>query len=160
RTAVGMPFPHALSAGAAVGPALDPRGADAARARAGPPRRMPPGRARTAGAAARRRSALAVGPFTAGARRGRVALPHVLCGRLAMKSRRLGCALVVAVLALGVLGPAGAVRDAGSKYGGTLVVGLTGGEPDSLDPTVSRGSAISIYPAFCQRLFAIARNHG
>src|SRR5262249_54360446 len=68
-----------------------------------------------------------------------------------------GIVLPVAVLALGLLGPASARE---SKYGGTLVVGLSGGEPDSLDPTVSRGSAIGIYPAFCDRLYVLASNHG
>jgi peptide/nickel transport system substrate-binding protein len=75
-------------------------------------------------------------------------------------SARLRTFLAAAVLALVVLLPAAAQQQGHAKYGGTLVVGLTGGDPESLDPTVSRGSAISIYPAFCQRLFKLGRNHG
>jgi peptide/nickel transport system substrate-binding protein len=71
--------------------------------------------------------------------------------------RTVGTFLAAAMLALVALGPASAGE---SKYGGTLVVGLSGGEPDSLDPTVSRGSAIGIYPAFCDRLYILATNHG
>jgi peptide/nickel transport system substrate-binding protein len=60
--------------------------------------------------------------------------------------------LAGAALALAVLGPASA--QAGSRYGGVLVVGLSGGDPDSLDPTVGRNtSALVIYPAMCQRLY-------
>ena len=51
RPAVRLPLPHALPAGAAVGPALDRGGAAPARVRAGPPRRVPPRGARPAGAA-------------------------------------------------------------------------------------------------------------
>ena len=62
--------------------------------------------------------------------------------------------LAAAALALGVLGPASARTHAASKYGGTLVVGLSGGDPDSLDPTVSRAApALAIYQAICQRLY-------
>ena len=79
----------------------------------------------------------------------------------ATSSARVLTGLVLcAAFALTALGPATARTHLEPRYGGTLVVGLTGGEPDSLDPTVSRGSAISIYPAFCQRLYTLARNHG
>jgi hypothetical protein len=48
-----------------------------------------------------------------------------------------------------------------SRYGGTLVVGLSGGDPDSLDPTVSRsGAAVAVYPEMCLRLYQSVRNHG
>jgi peptide/nickel transport system substrate-binding protein len=70
---------------------------------------------------------------------------------------RLAVAILVgASLAFFVSGAADAVR---SSYGGTLVVTL-GGDPDSLDPTVSRGSGINIYPAMCQQLYTVASNHG
>jgi len=68
--------------------------------------------------------------------------------------------LAAAACSLATLVPASGQTHAAGKYGGTLIVGLTGGEPDSLDPTVSRGSAIGIYPAMCQRLFKLRRNHG
>ena len=68
---------------------------------------------------------------------------------------RVGIALLVVVfLALVVLGPASARTPAPAKYGGTLVVGLSGGDPDTLDPTVSHSiSSVAIYQAICQRLY-------
>jgi peptide/nickel transport system substrate-binding protein len=54
------------------------------------------------------------------------------------------------------LGPAAART---SRYGGTLTVALSG-EPDTLDPTVSRGTGINIYPAMCQTLYQLVSNHG
>jgi peptide/nickel transport system substrate-binding protein len=78
-----------------------------------------------------------------------------------MRFARAGTASFAAVaLAMVVLVPASARVQAQSKYGGTLVVGLAAGDPDSLDPTVSRGSAIGIYPEFCLKLFVSVRNHG
>src|SRR5262245_9714600 len=68
--------------------------------------------------------------------------------------------LAAATCSLSALVPASAQTHVTGRYGGTLVVGLAGGEPDSLDPTVSRGSAIGIYPAMCQKLFKLGRNHG
>jgi peptide/nickel transport system substrate-binding protein len=66
-----------------------------------------------------------------------------------------------AALALALLGTASARTHAGSGYGGTLVVGLSGGDPDSIDPTVSRsGSSIVIYPEMCLRLYQTVSNHG
>ena len=53
--------------------------------------------------------------------------------------RLLTALLRCAVRADGTRFPPRQGRTSGPKYGGTLVVGLTGGEPDSLDPTVSRG---------------------
>src|SRR5690242_12776417 len=67
--------------------------------------------------------------------------------------------VVTLVIALAL---AGAVAGAGSaRYGGTLVVGLSKGDVDTLDPTVSRTfSAVAIYPAICMQLFQSVRNHG
>ncbi len=62
-------------------------------------------------------------------------------------------------LALFVLVPASARTHLGSKYGGVLVVGLSRGDPDSLDPTVGRSSSsIQIFPAMCQRLYEFDAN--
>jgi peptide/nickel transport system substrate-binding protein len=47
-----------------------------------------------------------------------------------------------------------------ARYGGTLVVGISG-DPDTLDPTVSRTSqAVTIYQTMCVRLYETAENHG
>jgi peptide/nickel transport system substrate-binding protein len=72
-----------------------------------------------------------------------------------MSFTRLTVALsAAAALALVVIGPASATPRAAAKYGGTLVVGLAGGDPGTLDPTVSAsGSAATIYPSFCQSLY-------
>ena len=67
--------------------------------------------------------------------------------------RRLLAPVLVgaAALALIVLAAAGAES---TKYGGTLVVGLSRGDPDSLDPTVSHSiSSQEIYDAMCVRLY-------
>ena len=66
-----------------------------------------------------------------------------------------GVALIAAAaLACVVLGPASARTPAPAKYGGTLVVGLSTGDADTLDPTVSRsGSSQTIYLAMCQKLY-------
>jgi peptide/nickel transport system substrate-binding protein len=69
-------------------------------------------------------------------------------------------ALAAAAVALTLLVSAAAQPRAGAKYGGTLVVGLSGGDPETLDPTVTRGTGIFIYPALCQRLYVQVRNHG
>jgi peptide/nickel transport system substrate-binding protein len=69
---------------------------------------------------------------------------------------RLGVALVAAaVLALVVLGPASARTQLGSKYGGTLVVGLgRSGDPVTLDPTVSRNpGATEVFLTMCLTLY-------
>src|SRR5262249_31119410 len=51
-------------------------------------------------------------------------------------------------------GPASARTDASSRYGGTLVVGLSSSDPDSLDPmTASSTASLLIFPAMCQRLY-------
>ena len=56
--------------------------------------------------------------------------------------------------ALLVLGAAPASTHAHARYGGTLVYGLSGGEPDSLDPTVSRtAQASAIFDVMCQPLY-------
>ena len=60
--------------------------------------------------------------------------------------------LAGAVLALAVLGPASARTPA--KYGGTLVVAMSVGEPSTLDPTLSGASTPTvIYHAMCQQLY-------
>jgi peptide/nickel transport system substrate-binding protein len=68
------------------------------------------------------------------------------------KSSRLGVTvLAMAVLLLGLLGPASART---SKYGGTLVVGLSMSDPASIDPTVSRDpGAREIQLTMCLRLY-------
>jgi peptide/nickel transport system substrate-binding protein len=69
---------------------------------------------------------------------------------------RLQPALVVlGALALVVLAPAAATT---SRYGGTVVVALP--YPDSMDPTVSQGSGVTIYRDECFRLYAVVSNHG
>ena len=66
-----------------------------------------------------------------------------------------------AALALALLSTASAHTHARSSYGGTLFVGLSEGDPDSLDPTVSRsGASIVIYPEMCLRLYQTVSNHG
>jgi peptide/nickel transport system substrate-binding protein len=71
--------------------------------------------------------------------------------------RVVGAAVIGAAFALGVLGGATASP---SNYGGVLVVRL-GGDPDSLDPTVSRTPfASGIQQAMCLRLYEFASNHG
>lgn len=88
-------------------------------------------------------------------------MPRRVGGVAVTRSARAAVTLMAGLtLALLVLVPASAHTRAQSKYGGTLVVGLTGGDPDSLDPTVSRGSAIGIYPAFCLTLYRLASDHG
>src|SRR5689334_3762877 len=64
----------------------------------------------------------------------------------------MACAALVAI-ASGLAGGRMA------RYGGTLTVALSG-EPDTLDPTVSRGTGINIYPAMCQTLYQLVSNHG
>src|SRR5262245_45794000 len=66
---------------------------------------------------------------------------------------RLGAVVLGgAVLMLGVLGPASARQNAGSRYGGTLVVGLDG-EPGALDPTLTTVFAVEVYRTFCEKLY-------
>jgi peptide/nickel transport system substrate-binding protein len=66
--------------------------------------------------------------------------------------------VVAAAVSLGVLGPASGAR---AHYGGTIVVGLGGGDPGSLDPTVGAGgSSRVVINAFCLRLYEYAVNHG
>jgi peptide/nickel transport system substrate-binding protein len=69
-----------------------------------------------------------------------------------MKRLRLAPALLgAAALALVVLATAGAES---ARYGGTLVVGLSRGDPDSLDPVLSHSiSSQEIYLAMCARLY-------
>jgi len=63
-----------------------------------------------------------------------------------------GCA--IAVFLFGLLGPASARTNLGSRYGGTLVVGLSRSDPASIDPTVSRDpGAREIQLTMCLRLY-------
>jgi peptide/nickel transport system substrate-binding protein len=65
------------------------------------------------------------------------------------------------VLALAVPSAASAHVGTTARYGGTLVVGLNGGAPPCLDPTLNcGGAAIEIYQGMCQRLFQVVSNHG
>ena len=67
--------------------------------------------------------------------------------------------LTAAALALFVFAAsAGAATRGGSapavKSGGTLVVGLTAGEPDALDPTLARTfSGREVFLTFCEKLY-------
>jgi peptide/nickel transport system substrate-binding protein len=70
---------------------------------------------------------------------------------------RVGAAvLACGVLALGILAGASAAR---AKYGGTLVVRLTG-DPTPIDPTLRGAQALSVYRVMCYRLYEYAENHG
>ncbi len=61
--------------------------------------------------------------------------------------------MVGAALALGVLDSAAAQTHAHARYGGTLVVGISG-FPDTLDPTLSRTlQANEVYKTFCEQLY-------
>ena len=61
-------------------------------------------------------------------------------------------AFLAALVLVGCLSGPAPARDA--RYGGVLTVGLSGGDPDSLDPTIGRlPSALVIFPALCQRLY-------
>src|SRR4051794_31968781 len=61
--------------------------------------------------------------------------------------------LAAVVLALVVLGPASARTQLGSRYGGTLVVGIRS-DPEALDPTVgSSAPAVMVYTSICERLY-------
>src|SRR5262245_27266154 len=71
-----------------------------------------------------------------------------------MGRMRLGLALAaVAALALGVLGPASARTQLGTKYGGTLVVGIAS-DPGTLDPILpASASAVMVFTSICERLY-------
>ena len=68
---------------------------------------------------------------------------------------RLGATLVTGfALGLVVLGVSSAGVTASARYGGVLYVGLSGGEPANLDPTLNNsGSALPIYRAMCLTLY-------
>jgi peptide/nickel transport system substrate-binding protein len=68
---------------------------------------------------------------------------------------RIAAALSVCALAVGLAGPASA-RPA--RYGGTVVVALA--YPDSMDPTVSRTTGVTIFRDMCFRLYDTRFNHG
>ena len=59
-------------------------------------------------------------------------------------------ALLVAAAASAAVG----IHRSAVKDGGTLVVGLTAGEPDALDPTLARTfSGREVFLTFCQKLY-------
>jgi peptide/nickel transport system substrate-binding protein len=62
-------------------------------------------------------------------------------------------ALALAAAGVAAIGVLGAASAAPQRYGGTLVIGLSGGEPSSLDPTFARGTG-SVMPAMCEQLYA------
>jgi peptide/nickel transport system substrate-binding protein len=69
-------------------------------------------------------------------------------------TRLMSALLVGGVIALAVLGPAFARSEARSKDGGVLVVGVSSGDPDTLDPTLSRTvSALEVFDSFCEQLY-------
>src|SRR3954447_16966175 len=70
----------------------------------------------------------------------------------AMKRLRLGAAVLAAAIVAGcALGSASGQQ---ARYGGTLVVGLTGGEPGNLDPTLATSSTSGeVIGTFCQQLY-------
>src|SRR4051812_28602436 len=66
---------------------------------------------------------------------------------------RLGATLLTG-FALVAIGLAPAATPAPARYGGVLVVGLSGGEPANLDPTLNNsGTAAPIYRAMCLTLY-------
>ena len=70
--------------------------------------------------------------------------------------RVLSAGLAVAVLGLVVALAASAGAQSQGRYGGTLVVGLSIGEPDALDPTTARTlSAKEIFNAICRGLYRV-----
>src|SRR3954447_22441511 len=75
-----------------------------------------------------------------------------------MLRNRLPILLTAAVLAFLVHGSASAQQT--STYGGTLVVGISAGEPNSLDPTVGTTASRIPIDTMCLRLYDYAYNHG
>jgi peptide/nickel transport system substrate-binding protein len=69
---------------------------------------------------------------------------------------RVAGALLVCALAAGVVGPASAGP---VRYGGTLAVGMPS-YPDSMDPTVSQTTGVTIFRDMCFRLYDTRFNHG
>src|SRR4051794_20883753 len=66
--------------------------------------------------------------------------------------------LATTILACFVLGSADARR---TSYGGTIVVGLSNGDPGSLDPTTNRSTALTeILRVMCLTLYDVESNHG
>jgi peptide/nickel transport system substrate-binding protein len=69
------------------------------------------------------------------------------------RARIVATFFLAVVFAVMVLGTASARTQAPSKYGGTLVVGISG-LPNSLDPTLGRGTQpIEVYNTFCEQLY-------
>jgi peptide/nickel transport system substrate-binding protein len=63
-------------------------------------------------------------------------------------------ALVGLLLSLTVVGGAAAGSDRAAGNGGTLVVGMSGGDPGNLDPSLSSSfGAAEIYKTMCERLY-------
>jgi peptide/nickel transport system substrate-binding protein len=74
-----------------------------------------------------------------------------------MNANRPRVALVAAIsllAALALSAAAGAGSSSPAKEGGTVVVGLTAGEPDALDPTLARTfSGREVFLTFCEKLY-------
>jgi peptide/nickel transport system substrate-binding protein len=69
-------------------------------------------------------------------------------------SRTTAAALVGLLVGLVVLATASARPEQRTKDGGTLVVGMSRGDPDSLDPSLSRSfDTVEVYKAICERLY-------
>jgi peptide/nickel transport system substrate-binding protein len=70
---------------------------------------------------------------------------------IGIRSRVVLGAIPLLVLALALVSGAAATP---AKEGGTLVVGLTAGEPDALDPTLARTfSGREVFLTFCEKLY-------
>jgi peptide/nickel transport system substrate-binding protein len=71
-------------------------------------------------------------------------------------ARRATTLAAAAILALVALASAAAQPTAAGKYGGTLYVGTTSGEPGALDPTTGRTvPATLVYNAICRGLYVV-----
>src|SRR3954447_8873776 len=69
-----------------------------------------------------------------------------------MKRLRLGAAILAGAVAAGCA--LGSASGQPARYGGTLVVGLTAGDPGKLHPTLAAGgSSGEVQRSFCQPLY-------
>jgi peptide/nickel transport system substrate-binding protein len=65
-----------------------------------------------------------------------------------------GAALLLALTLTAAAGAGPAKHASAAKNGGTLVIGLTAGEPDALDPTLARTfSGREVFLTFCEKLY-------
>ena len=71
-----------------------------------------------------------------------------------MNGIRKRIALLAAISLVFALVIAAAASARPAKTGGTLVIGLTAGEPDALDPTLARTfSGREVFLTFCEKLY-------